>query len=289
MLLTVNGDRAHELGLADKPCADFDELRVRLGVNEANRLAPVERTWVDTFVWVLNSQIAGFSLVTLAILCMYLEMHLPSGLFGIVAVTLFALFFWSRYLGGTSGSLELIMFVLGLGLLALEIFVVPGFGVFGVSGLLMMGGSLVMASHTFAGMSAGERFTESMGSMGSLAGALTTVIIVAIALNRFLPSIPFLNKLILTPPGYAAGNESAPHLNPSVFSASTATAPVQTGEIGMASSTLRPSGKATFGDNFVDVVSDGGYIDHGTQVEVIRVAGNRIVVRPVESETEAST
>ena len=88
VLLTVNGDRAHELGLADKPCADFDELRVRLGVNEANRLAPVERTWVDTFVWVLNSQIAGFSLVTLAILCMYLEMHLPSGLFGIVAVTL---------------------------------------------------------------------------------------------------------------------------------------------------------------------------------------------------------
>lgn len=285
VLLTVNGNRAHELGLADKPCNDFDEVRVRLGVHEENRLTPVQRTWVDTFVWILNSQIAGFGLITLAILCMYLEMHLPSGVFGIAAVILFALFFWSRYLGGTSGSLELIMFLLGLGLLALEIFVVPGFGVFGVSGLLLMGGSLVMASHTFAGMTTGERFTESMGSMGSLAGALTTVIVVAIVMNRFLPSIPFLNKLILTPPGYAAGDENAPHLNPSIFTEGEDSGPVRAGDLGTAASTLRPSGKASFGDDFIDVVSDGGYIDHGTQIEVIRVAGNRIVVRPVESET----
>ncbi|GAB5443512.1 MAG: hypothetical protein Fues2KO_38610 [Fuerstiella sp.] len=286
VLLTLNGQRAHELQLADEPAADFDEVRTRLGIPETNLLEPVARTWVDTFVWFLNTQIVGFFLITLAILCIYLELHLPSGFFGICAVLLFSLFFWSRYLGGTAGSLELIMFLLGLGLIALEIFVIPGFGVFGVSGILLLAGSLVMASHTFAGMSAGERFNESMSSLGTLAGALLTVVVVAVVLNRYLPSIPFVNRLILAPPG-AAVDEDGPHLDPSVYSSEVADGSIQTGDIGVASSTLRPAGKASFGDLFVDVVSDGGYIDHGTQVEVIRVSGNRIVVRPAVGDSTA--
>ncbi|MCP4171237.1 MAG: hypothetical protein GY758_10755, partial [Fuerstiella sp.] len=285
ILLTVNGDRAHELGLAEAPCENMDELKNRLGIAEGESLVAIERTWVDTFVFVLRSQIAGFGLITLAILCMYIELHIPSGLFGILAAVCFALFFWSRYLGGTSGTLELIMFVLGLGLLAMEIFVVPGFGVFGVSGLLMMAGALVMASHTFSGMTAGQRFDESMSSLASLAGALVTVIAVAIFLNRFLPTIPLLNRLILTPPGYATVDESTPHLDPSVYENSQSAGPVNTGDVGIAASTLRPSGKASFGENFLDVVSDGGYIDHGVEIEVSRVAGNRIIVRAVDSQS----
>ncbi|MEZ6130098.1 MAG: hypothetical protein R3C59_15545 [Planctomycetaceae bacterium] len=287
VLLTVNGKRAHDLGLADKPCDNFDELRLRLGIPEDNPLQPVARTWVDTFVFILNTQIAGFGLITLAILCMYIELHLPSGFFGIIAAVLFALFFWSRYLGGTSGSLELILFMLGMVLLAMEIFVIPGFGVFGVSGLLLMTGALVMASHTFAGMTAGERFQESMSSLGSLAGALVTVLVVAIALNRFLPSIPFVNGLILTPPGYAPGDENAPHLNPSIFASEQSQGPVSVGDIGVTASTLRPAGKASFEDHFVDVVSDGGYIDHGVPVEIVRIAGKRIIVRSIDESESA--
>ena len=287
VLLTVNGNRAHELGLADAPCENIEELRLRLGIPEGNKLEPVARTWVDTLVFVLNSQVGGFGLITFGILCMYIELHMPSGFFGILAAVFFSLFFWSRYLGGTSGSLELVMFVLGLVLLAMEIFVIPGFGVFGVSGLLMMAGSLVMASHTFSGMSAGEQFNESMSSLGTLAGALATVLVVAISINRFLPSIPFLNKLILTPPGYAEIEDNAPMLNPAVFKNEIEDSPVQSGDIGITASTLRPSGKANFGDLFLDVVSDGGYIDPGMKIEVIRVAGRRIIVRPVDDAENA--
>ena len=287
VLLTVNGERAHELTLAEAPCADMAELRVRLGVPESNLLKPAARTWVDTFVAILNTGAGAFFLITLAILCIYIEIHVPSGFFGISAVTLFSLFFWSRYLGGTAGSLELIMFLLGVGLLALEIFVIPGFGVFGISGILMLTGSLVMASHTFSGMTVGEGFNESMTSLGTLAGALCTVIVVAMMLNRFLPSIPFLNKLILAPPGTAVGTEDTPHLNPSVYSETNSDGPVAVGDVGVTASTLRPSGKASFGDQFLDVVSDGAYIDHGINVEVIRVAGNRIVVCPVENDATA--
>lgn len=287
ILLTLNGVRAHELGLADAPCKDLDEVRLRLGIAEDVALAPVARTWVDTLVFVLNTSFGGFILISLAIICIYMELHLPSGFFGILSAVMFSLFFWSRYLGGTAGSLELILFLLGMALLSLEIFVIPGFGVFGVSGILLTLAALVMASHTFSGMTAGERFEESLTSLGSLAGALVTVVIVAVVLNRFLPSIPFLNKLILTPPGYAAAENGSPLLNPSVTT-TTASGPVSPGEVGRASSMLRPSGKAIFGDRFVDVVSDGGYIEHGAEIEVIRVAGNRIIVRPVSPGTGAT-
>ncbi|MEZ6126493.1 MAG: hypothetical protein R3C49_25505 [Planctomycetaceae bacterium] len=287
VLLTVNGRRAFELGLAEKPCSNFDELKLRLGIPEGANLAAARRTWVEHICIYpehsgrrIRTDHSGDSL----------RVHgtasavrvLRNSVCGAVLSVLL-----EPFTGGTSGSLELIMFLLGVGLLALEIFVIPGFGVFGVSGLLLMGGALVMASHTFSGMTAGERFNESMGSLGSLAGALLTVIVVAVSLNRFLPSIPFLNRLILTPPGYT-GESGGVHLNPALLTEDQETGPVSVGAFGTTASTLRPTGKATFGDLFLDVVSDGGYVDHGVPVEVVRISGKRILVRPVEqTESEA--
>ena len=148
--------------------------------------------------------------------------------------------------------------------------------------------SLVMASNTFSGMSATESFEQSMSSLGSLAAALMVVIAVAAVLNRFLPSIPFINRLILTPPGYAANDSEGLKLKPSLLSRMTVTGSISVGMIGTTASSLRPTGKAMFGDKYVDVVSDGAYIDHGTKIEVIRLAGNRIIVRSVNTEaTEA--
>lgn len=279
ILLTVNGERAEELQIAEAPCASLEELKLRLGIPEEAVLKPRAASWVDTLVFVLNTGFGGFTLIFLGILCIYLEAHVPGGFFGIVAAGLFVLFFWSRYLGGTAGTLELVMFVMGVALLLLELFVVPGFGVFGISGLLLMAGSLVMASSTFSGMSAGERFHETMSGLGTLAGALVTVIVVASVLNHFLPSIPLFRHLILTPPGQITEERMADSSQPTGAFGIT---PVSVGDRGTATSTLRPAGKATIDDKYVDVVSDGAYIEHGTMIEVVQVAGNRVVVRPVD-------
>ncbi len=280
ILLTVNGERAHQLQLAEPPCESMDELKLRLAIPQAEALKPRAASWVDTLVFALNTGVGAFTLIFLAILCIYLEAHLPGGFFGILAAAMFALFFWSRFLGGTAGTLELVMFLLGTGLLLLEIFVIPGFGVFGISGILMMTGALVMASSTFAGMTTGERFHETMNGLGTLAGALVTVIVVASVLNHFLPSIPVFKHLILTPPGQITDDSL---IDPSKAAVVTRSGTIAVGDQGIAASTLRPAGKATFGEMYVDVVSDGAYIDHGTAVEVVRVAGNRVVVRPVDT------
>ena len=116
---------------------------------------------------------------------------------------------------------------------------------------------------------------------------MMVVIVVAAVLNRFLPSIPFINRLILTPPGYAEPDGEGLHLKPSLLSPVTFSGPISLGMIGMTSSSLRPTGKAMFGDKYVDVVSDGAYIDHGTKIEVIRLVGNRIIVRSADEATEA--
>ncbi len=278
-LLTVNGVQAHELQIAEPPCDSLDELRLRLGIPDDATLKPRAASWVDTLVFVLNSAVGAFALITLAILCIYVEAHLPGGFFGIVSAALFALFFWSHYLGGTAGTLELVLFLLGVGLLLLEMFVIPGFGVFGISGILLMIGSLVMAGNTFAGMSSGQRFHETMSSLGTVAGALVTVIAVASILNHFLPSIPVFKHLILTPPGQITDDGLVDPARAAVF---PPTGSIGIGDRGTAMTTLRPAGKATFRDDYVDVVSEGGYIEHGTAIEVVRVAGNRVVVRAAE-------
>jgi len=206
---------------------------------------------------------------------------MPSGLFAIPSIICFSLFFWSRFLGGTAGTLELVLFLLGLGLLAVEIFLIPGFGVFGVSGILLTLASLVMASQTFSGISTTRAFDETVTSLTSILGALVTVVIAAILLNRFLPSIPFFNRLVLAPPG-SPGYEG-PRLNPALLANQGIGSPVESGESGITISSLRPAGRAQFGDRFVNVLSEGGWVDVGVQVEVVEVAGNRVIVRPVQT------
>ena len=286
-LLVLNAKRAHDLGIAESPCHDLEQLRTRLGISEATDLRPVAKTWVDNLVTALNSGWGGFLLVTIGIILIYLEMHLPGGFFLIGAITSFSLFFWSRFLGGSAGGLELTLFLLGMVLLGVEFFVIPGFGVFGVTGILMTVASLVMASNTFSGMSATEGFAQSMNSLGSLAAALMVVIAVAVVMNRFLPSIPFVNRLILTPPGFMQNHGEGVMLDPSLQIQPDSTGPVTVGTTGVTASSLRPTGKAMFGDKYVDVVSDGAYIDHGTKIEVIRLAGHRIIVRSVDGTNPA--
>ena len=285
-LLVLNAKRAHDLGIAESPCHDMEQLRTRLGISGTTDLRPVAKTWVDNLVTALNSGWGGFLLVTIGIIFIYLELHMPAGLYLIGAITSFSLFFWSRFLGGSAGGLELTLFLLGMVLLGVEFFVVPGFGVFGVTGILMTVASLVMASNTFSGMSATEGFEQSMNSLGSLAAALMVVIAVAVAMNRFLPSIPFINRLILTPPGYLQNHGEGVILDPLLQSQPESVGPITVGMVGITASSLRPTGKAMFGDKYVDVVSDGAYIDHGTKIEVIRLAGNRIIVRSADGVSE---
>jgi membrane-bound serine protease (ClpP class) len=286
-LLTLNGKRAHELHLAEAPVRDFDELQARLGIPHELKVAVSARTWVDSLIFWLNSGWAMTLLCLLGLMGIYLELHFPSGLFGIMSCVCFGLFFWSRFLGGTAGWLEIVLFLLGAGCIAIEIFVVPGVGVFGVSGAILCGFSLILATQTFIvphSMADVEQLTK---SMAALCGAVVGVVVLATLFSRYLPSISLFSDMVLVPPGAASAVSHEPKLRPDLAGEGAFINPVLerdyalVGKQGTAMTVLRPAGKAQLGDEYVDVISDGPFISLGRKIEVVEVSGNRVIVREV--------
>jgi membrane-bound ClpP family serine protease len=194
----------------------------------------------------------------------------------VVSAICFVLFFWAHsQLAGQITWLAILLFVLGLVLIALEVFVLPGFGVSGISGILLVLGSLGLVAYGHWPRSNEEwvGFGQKIGPFGiSILGALALAFILA----RYLPSIPYANRLMLRPQdelaaesGEALSDSAQPDLSHLL------------GAIGVAATPLRPAGKTQFGDEFVDVVAEGGYVLPGTRVQVIEIEGNRVVVKEV--------
>ncbi len=284
LLLTVEGTRAFELKIAEPPVNDVEELKTRLGLPAGMALNPVGKTWVDTTVFILNRPWVTGLLFVLGIVCLYLEANFPISLFGIGAVICFAIFFWSRFLGGTAGWLEVILFILGAGALAMEIFVIPGFGVFGITGILMLLASVVMASQSFGNLEPYGDMKQLLTTLTTFLGAMIGLGVAAAILSRFLPHVPLFEGMVLTSPGSLEASRShEPQLAPGLLSSARDSFSDLVGKQGETMSLLRPSGKARFDGRVCDVVSEGSYIPEGTPIEVIRVNGNRITVRAVSA------
>lgn len=277
-LLRVDGTRAHELKLAEAPVEDEDELRQRLGIPEGEIPVALGRTWVDTLVWTLNTPGMTFLLLLVGSVLIYLELHTMTSLFGIGSALCFMLFFWSRFLGGTADVLEIVLFVFGVGLILMEIFVVPGFGIFGICGALAILASLILASQTFVLPSTSSELTQMTRSLGTMSIALVSVIGVAVLASKYLPDMPLLKHLILMPPNLA-DDARAPRLRPEMLSSVPAGFEHLLHQEGEAFTMLRPAGKVRIGEQVVDVQSQGDFIEAGQRIVVTEVNGHKVVVR----------
>jgi membrane-bound ClpP family serine protease len=273
--LTLNAEKAREWGVAQEVVPGYDEVCALEGVNPGEvRLADAD--WLDDLADFLRDPWVSIILVMLGITCLILELKMPGvGLPGVVAAVCFVLFFWSHsQLNGQITWLAILLFMLGLLLIGLEVFVLPGFGVCGISGILLVIVSLGLVAYGHWPRTQGDLigFGQKVGSFSlSLLGALAAAFVLA----RYLPSIPFANRLMLKPldePG-EGGAEAAEAAQPEHAAL--------LGAIGVAATPLRPAGKTRFGDEFVDVVAEGGYVLPGTRVQVIEIEGNRIVVKEV--------
>ena len=96
------------------------------------------------------------------------------------------------------------------------------------------------------------------------------------ALAWYLPSIPYVNRIILKPESERAEESGQPL--PDLVRPEIA---ALLGAIGVAATPLRPAGKVQFGEEFVDVVAESGYVVPGTRVQVVEIEGNRIVVKEI--------
>ncbi len=276
MFFIANGQRAVELGLADHTAANRAELAKILGVAEP--IPVVHRTWVDTLVLVLNSGFVTFLLLVIGMIALVIELSAAGfGIGGLVSVLCFGLFFWSRFLGGTSGWLEVTLFIIGLLFVAAEMFVIPGFGVAGVVGITLTLGSLVMASRRVFLPGSSEDLMSLSTDVLTVLGAFAGLLVALLFMSNYIGELPGLSRLTLRPQlaGDSATGDELPPVPQAGWQA------VDIGDEGNAISSLRPSGKAQIGDAVVDVVTEGDFVDAGSRVRIIAKQGSRIVVRCV--------
>jgi membrane-bound serine protease (ClpP class) len=190
---------------------------------------------------------------------------------GAVGLLSLGLFFWGHWIVQLAGWEELLLVSIGVLLLALELFVIPGITVAGIAGVIALVAGLGMAL-----VGAGATVSVMIGALGRVAASILIAIAGSAALFRLLPSLPFGRRLVLqTDMDAHQGYVSTPESDRRWL-----------GRTGTALSPLRPAGIADIDGTRVDVVSDGGFIDTGTPIEVTRVDGNRIVVRGPVSRQE---
>jgi membrane-bound serine protease (ClpP class) len=208
-----------------------------------------------------------------------------TGLLSLIAGICFALFFWSRFLGGTAGWLAVVLFLIGVVCLVMEIFVIPGLGFFGVTGILLVFASLIMASQTWGNVEPNSDYRKLSYTLGTLGGSVLSVIVLALAMSRFLPHVRVFDRMVLTPPGVDP-HQTGPRLRLDLADehadAALSEQPrLLVGQEGFALTVLRPAGKAKIHGRLVDVVSEGPFIQPDSRVEIVEVSGNRIVVRQI--------
>ena len=168
-------------------------------------------TWVDSLVTILTDPFVSWLLLFVGLFMLVLELKLPGiGLPAITSALAFLLFFWSHYLSGTADQLEIILFLVGLVCLALELFVFPGFGVFGMSGVLLILTSIVMASHTFVWPTQEYEYREMGYTLIQVTGAMLAVGGGAVVFARYFPSLPLFNRLILKPEPWTGAGDRGP-------------------------------------------------------------------------------
>jgi membrane-bound serine protease (ClpP class) len=277
--LTLNGVRAVELTLAQGNAASREEIKSRYRVD--GQLFVFQWTGIDTTVLILNNRWITGLLFVVGLIALYVEFSAPGvGLGGLVAGLCFSLFFWSRVLGGTAGWLEVTLFVMGLVFLGVEMFVLPGFGISGLTGLLLVIASLVMASQSFAVPDTDLRWNTFLANVLVVVGAMVAAIAVMVALSSYFGTIPILNRLALRPPTPAEPSMASPNGGTNTAS----DLPLKVGDIGVAASLLRPAGIAFFAEEPYDVVTEGTFIEKGARVKIMKIQGNQVVVRQVDTE-----
>jgi len=256
-ILALADYQAIEVGYADVSAADRSAVLAYYGLADYEIVEYNLGAQEKLAGWLSNS-VAKSLLLSVIFLAVFAEIK-TAGMGVAAFIGLFAalLFFGSQWLTGVAGWFELILFMSGILLIIIELYV-PGFGFFGISGISCI---LVSIFQTLGG---------NMVAVTMLSISLVIAIIVFLLIVKFLPSSKLWGKMVL-----GESENSQAGFNSSYDYSS------YLGREGVVVSLLRPAGIMRIDGVQIDVVSEGQYLEPGTTVKVVSVNGSRIVVRPV--------
>lgn len=259
-LLTMTAEEAFRYGMTD---AVYPSRIAFESAMDFTVLGTTGKTTVDMLADFLTSSLISTLLLTLGVAGLLIEFFTPGfGVPGGIGIASLTLYFGGSVLAGISGWETALVFLIGLGLLLVEVFVIPGFGIAGILGLLAIFGSVFLATPDPA--------TAVQSLVIAIIGALVLIFVVF----KFTPGRRVFNRLVLR-------MGESPELG---YVAAKAGLRDYIGKVGVVKTTLRPSGSVDIEGDLVDVVSYGEFLQPGTVVEVVAVEGMRVIVRETKKE-----
>jgi membrane-bound serine protease (ClpP class) len=272
-LFTMHAGEAFEYGFCGEPVKTREAAFRRLDLREGD-VTRLEESWAEeTSRFLLAIKLLLFFC---GITALYMELKVAGfGVPGAIALICFTLFFSASAIAGITTGLEVVLFLLGVLLLILEIFVIPGFGVTGLGGFLLLLASLYMASEKYPFPTPGRVWGAEtpINWFLQFAGAGVAAIVAVALIARYLPHTGLGRRVILAP----AGPPGSQGLTGS-GSAAIPTLSGLVGRRGVAVTPLRPAGRIEVGGEPWDAVTEGSFVAPGAPVRVLRTQGNRIVV-----------
>lgn len=246
--------------------ASVDDLLKHLDYANAKRVdvQPTGAEKIATFLQTISPL-----LLMIGVIGIYIEMKTPGfGMPGFIGITAFVIYFLGGYVAGLSGIEWLAVFIIGLALLILELFIFPGTLALGLAGAALMLVAIVMALvDVYPGMPTVPSFPQLQIPLQTVSIAAIGSMIAVFLLARFLPETPMFQAMVSKS---ASGEASTVAIEVSKAS--------RLGQVGVAVSQLRPGGKAQFGDDLIDVMTQGELIPKGARVKIIRHSSTEAVV-----------
>ena len=268
-LLTLKAGESIEYGLAAAVIRNDQELCAFFGtanLDPATDLRRYRESWSEKLVRYLISGWVRAILGAIFIIALFLELAAPGlGVFGAVAGASLLVLIGAPYLAGLADVWEIVLILVGMGLLAVEVFVIPGFGIAGVAGIICMFIGII-GSFVSGSVMTEEGQSELLTGIGAIVASLFGAGVGLWLLSRYIYDFPVFKRVILSATTDSASSvierEGVSH----AVVASPAVSDIKVGDTGVAETSLRPAGRATVNGRLYDVVTGGEWIEQGATV-----------------------
>jgi membrane-bound serine protease (ClpP class) len=270
-VLTFTPDEAIKYGFCDATAESIDDVLRIEGALEYQRIY-VKKNYLDKLIGFLKNPAVSGILVLLIIGGIYYELQSPGiGFPIIVSIIAALLYFAPNYLDGLAANWEIILFFIGLVLLAVEIFVIPGFGVAGIAGVGLILGSLILAMVANDGLDFTLQYPNQLGTaFWTVTIALALFLILLVFSGATLHQSPLVRKFSLKA-----------DLGKAQTSLLYTQNEIAIGTEAICFSDLRPFGNIIIEDKTYPAYSVFGFISKGTHVRILRKEGNTLHVESV--------
>ena len=266
-LISLTTNQAIKYSISDGSVETFKDLLKEINLENA-KIVDFSINWTESLRRFLTDPTVSSLLMTLGFLGLLFEIQSPGwGIPGSIGILSLLLFFGSTIDTGLATGPELIVVGIGILLLLLEFFIIPGFGLLGISGLIVILGGLFML------LIPENPLTNDYNS-ASWAFAISTIggIISIFLIFRLLSKTKLWEKLTLP-----TSQKSSEGYNTSIGLEGFV------GKLGTSTSDLRPSGWGDFDSKKLFVVTEGEFVDRKEKIEILSVDGNRILVRKISN------